>query len=91
DICRTAEPPLVELRPGQRVACHHPENAESLTIPGARESVEITTPKPEPEPAPEPTPEPTPEPEPKTETPSEPKTPESPATPAAAEDDAPKA
>lgn len=32
----------MELRPGQRVACHHPENAESLTIPGARESVEIT-------------------------------------------------
>ncbi|WP_328942415.1 dipeptide ABC transporter ATP-binding protein [Streptomyces sp. NBC_00250] len=42
DLCKTQEPPLVELRPGQRVACHHPENAESLTIPGARESVEIT-------------------------------------------------
>ncbi|MFE5944000.1 ABC transporter ATP-binding protein [Streptomyces sp. NPDC056480] len=46
DVCRTAEPPLVELRPGQRVACHHPENAESLTIPGARESVEIKQPPP---------------------------------------------
>ncbi|MFJ7989334.1 ABC transporter ATP-binding protein [Streptomyces sp. NPDC096351] len=43
DVCRTQEPPLIELRPGQRVACHHPENAESLTIPGARESLEITT------------------------------------------------
>ncbi|MFH0522111.1 ABC transporter ATP-binding protein [Streptomyces sp. M41] len=28
EICRTAEPPLVELRPGQRVACHHPEDFE---------------------------------------------------------------
>ncbi|WP_344011858.1 dipeptide ABC transporter ATP-binding protein [Streptomyces thermospinosisporus] len=27
-ICRTTEPPLLELRPGQRVACHHPENFE---------------------------------------------------------------
>ncbi|MEV6960877.1 dipeptide ABC transporter ATP-binding protein [Streptomyces sp. NPDC051207] len=26
EICRTTEPPLLELRPGQRVACHHPEN-----------------------------------------------------------------
>ncbi|MFF5479369.1 ABC transporter ATP-binding protein [Streptomyces sp. NPDC012935] len=28
EICRTTEPPLLELRPGQRVACHHPENFE---------------------------------------------------------------
>jgi len=27
DICKVVEPPLVELRPGQRVACHFPENA----------------------------------------------------------------
>ncbi|WP_371545671.1 dipeptide ABC transporter ATP-binding protein [Streptomyces sp. NBC_00554] len=27
-ICKTAEPPLIELKPGQQVACHHPENAE---------------------------------------------------------------
>ncbi|MFF7373459.1 ABC transporter ATP-binding protein [Streptomyces tricolor] len=26
EICGTTEPQLVELRPGQRVACHHPEN-----------------------------------------------------------------
>jgi peptide/nickel transport system ATP-binding protein len=28
EICKTTEPQLVELRPGQRVACHHPENFE---------------------------------------------------------------
>ncbi|MFE0328719.1 dipeptide ABC transporter ATP-binding protein [Streptomyces sp. NPDC058960] len=28
EICRTTEPQLVELKPGQRVACHHPENFE---------------------------------------------------------------
>ncbi|MEU1851968.1 dipeptide ABC transporter ATP-binding protein [Streptomyces sp. NPDC019990] len=28
EICRTTEPPLLELKPGQRVACHHPENFE---------------------------------------------------------------
>jgi peptide/nickel transport system ATP-binding protein/oligopeptide transport system ATP-binding protein len=27
DICRTVEPPLAELLPGHRVACHFPENA----------------------------------------------------------------
>jgi oligopeptide/dipeptide ABC transporter ATP-binding protein len=27
EICSTVEPPLRELRPGQRVACHFPENA----------------------------------------------------------------
>ena len=27
EICRTVEPPLRELRPGQRVACHFPENS----------------------------------------------------------------
>ena len=26
-ICKTVEPPLIELKPGQQVACHHPENA----------------------------------------------------------------
>jgi peptide/nickel transport system ATP-binding protein/oligopeptide transport system ATP-binding protein len=26
-VCRTDEPPLAELVPGHRVACHFPENA----------------------------------------------------------------
>ncbi|MEU8538809.1 dipeptide ABC transporter ATP-binding protein [Streptomyces sp. NPDC048717] len=42
EVCKTQEPPLLELRPGQRVACHHPENAEGITIPSARETVEVT-------------------------------------------------
>ncbi|MCL8017209.1 dipeptide ABC transporter ATP-binding protein [Streptomyces sp. AS02] len=28
EVCKSTEPPLLELRPGQRVACHHPENFE---------------------------------------------------------------
>ncbi|MFI8765037.1 dipeptide ABC transporter ATP-binding protein [Streptomyces sp. NPDC053792] len=49
DVCRTQEPPLLELRPGQRVACHHPENADGVTVPEARQSVDVTiTKKPEP-------------------------------------------
>jgi len=47
EICRTTEPQLVELRPGQQVACHHPENFEDqapqdtvlLTI--AKEAAEL--------------------------------------------------
>ncbi|GAA3719739.1 dipeptide ABC transporter ATP-binding protein [Streptomyces tremellae] len=27
EVCRTTEPQLVELAPGHRTACHHPENA----------------------------------------------------------------
>ncbi|MGW2967638.1 ABC transporter ATP-binding protein [Streptomyces mirabilis] len=28
EVCKTTEPPLLELKPGQQVACHHPENFE---------------------------------------------------------------
>jgi peptide/nickel transport system ATP-binding protein/oligopeptide transport system ATP-binding protein len=31
DKCKTVEPPLVELAPGQQVACHFPENAPAST------------------------------------------------------------
>jgi oligopeptide/dipeptide ABC transporter ATP-binding protein len=33
EVCKTDEPPLVELAPGQRVACHFPENQDK--VPGA--------------------------------------------------------
>lgn len=29
EVCATTEPPLVALRTGHQVACHHPENAEN--------------------------------------------------------------
>ena len=29
EVCRRQEPPLAELKPGHRVACHHPENADA--------------------------------------------------------------
>ncbi|WP_435154303.1 ABC transporter ATP-binding protein [Amycolatopsis sacchari] len=38
DVCRTQEPPLAEVSPGRRVACHFPENAagdRELREPGA--------------------------------------------------------
>ncbi|WP_327697842.1 ABC transporter ATP-binding protein [Streptomyces sp. NBC_00459] len=50
EICRTTEPPLLELKPGQQVACHHPENAEdqapqdTVLLSAAREAVELVTP-----------------------------------------------
>ncbi|MFE0643544.1 ABC transporter ATP-binding protein [Streptomyces sp. NPDC058877] len=48
DLCRTQEPALLELRPGQRVACHHPEEQEGVTVPEARRPVDIAlTKKPE--------------------------------------------
>ena len=31
EICKTQEPPLVELAPGHQVACHFPENIDSAT------------------------------------------------------------
>ncbi|WP_406121840.1 ABC transporter ATP-binding protein [Streptomyces sp. NBC_00989] len=47
EICRTAEPQLIELRPGQRVACHHPENfadqapQDTVLLTAAKEAVEL--------------------------------------------------
>jgi len=47
EICRTTEPPLLELKPGQQVACHHPENAadqapqDTVLLSAAREAVEL--------------------------------------------------
>ncbi|MBA3488361.1 MAG: dipeptide ABC transporter ATP-binding protein [Longispora sp.] len=32
EICRTIEPPLIELKPGHRVACHFPENVISSPV-----------------------------------------------------------
>ncbi|WP_424215385.1 ABC transporter ATP-binding protein [Streptomyces sp. BI20] len=31
EVCGTQDPPLLTLKPGHQVACHHPENAEGLT------------------------------------------------------------
>lgn len=47
EICRTTEPQLVELRPGQRVACHHPENfadqapQDTVLLSAAKEASEL--------------------------------------------------
>jgi oligopeptide/dipeptide ABC transporter ATP-binding protein len=32
EICKTDEPPLVDLAPGHRVACHFPENQDKITV-----------------------------------------------------------
>ncbi|TWV30328.1 dipeptide ABC transporter ATP-binding protein [Streptomyces misionensis] len=46
-ICKTTEPPLLELRPGQRVACHHPENfadqapQDTVLLSAAKEASEL--------------------------------------------------
>ncbi|WP_406374587.1 ABC transporter ATP-binding protein [Streptomyces sp. NBC_00647] len=48
-ICKTTEPPLIELKPGQQVACHHPENAadqapqDVVLLSAAREAVELVS------------------------------------------------
>ncbi|MFJ9538609.1 ABC transporter ATP-binding protein [Streptomyces sp. NPDC101225] len=52
EICRTTEPPLLELRPGQQVACHHPENFEdqapqdTVLLTAAKEAAEPVSGKP---------------------------------------------
>jgi len=48
EICGTTEPPLLQLKTGHQVACHHPENAPDQApgeqvLPGAREAVELVT------------------------------------------------
>ena len=49
EICRTTEPPLIELRPGQQVACHHPENFEdqapqdTVLLTAAKEASELVS------------------------------------------------
>ncbi|MFB7528569.1 ABC transporter ATP-binding protein [Streptomyces sp. NPDC056178] len=55
EVCKTQEPPLVALKTGHQVACHHPENAPDQ-VPGetvtaaAREAIEIVaTGQPEPD------------------------------------------
>ncbi|MFJ9207902.1 ABC transporter ATP-binding protein [Streptomyces sp. NPDC102264] len=45
-ICTTVDPPMQMLKPGQQVACHHPENApdqhpEDTVSVAARETVEL--------------------------------------------------
>ncbi|GLV50278.1 hypothetical protein TBS_08530 [Thermobispora bispora] len=40
EVCRTAEPPLAELAPGHRVACHFPEEPPAPARAGGREGQE---------------------------------------------------
>jgi peptide/nickel transport system ATP-binding protein len=46
EICKTQEPPLLALKTGHQVACHHPENAPDQVpadapLPGAAEAVQV--------------------------------------------------
>ncbi|MGW7241060.1 dipeptide ABC transporter ATP-binding protein [Streptomyces sp. NPDC054804] len=47
EICKTTEPKLVELKPGQQVACHHPENfadqapQDTVLLTVAKEAAEL--------------------------------------------------
>nr|BFD82571.1 hypothetical protein StreXyl84_19720 [Streptomyces sp. Xyl84] len=49
EICRTTEPQLKELKPGQRVACHHPENfadqapQDTVLLTAAKEAAELVS------------------------------------------------
>ncbi|MER6073039.1 dipeptide ABC transporter ATP-binding protein [Streptomyces sp. NPDC001817] len=49
EICRSTEPQLLELRPGQRVACHHPENfadqapQDTVLLSAAKEAAELVS------------------------------------------------
>ncbi|MFJ9348834.1 ABC transporter ATP-binding protein [Streptomyces sp. NPDC101237] len=49
EICRTTEPVLVELKPGQQVACHHPEAFEdqapqdTVLLTAAKEAAELVS------------------------------------------------
>nr|WP_260848676.1 dipeptide ABC transporter ATP-binding protein [Streptomyces sp. SLBN-118] len=53
EICKTQEPPLLALKTGHQVACHHPENAEDQApqdvalLSAARDAIEVveSTPK----------------------------------------------
>ncbi|WP_327178128.1 dipeptide ABC transporter ATP-binding protein [Streptomyces sp. NBC_01335] len=50
EACTTVEPPLITLKTGHQVACHHPENAPDqapgeTVLPQAREAIVATTPK----------------------------------------------
>ncbi|OAR23314.1 dipeptide/oligopeptide/nickel ABC transporter ATP-binding protein [Streptomyces sp. ERV7] len=48
EVCKTQEPPLIALKTGHQVACHHPENAPDqapgeAVLPQARETVEVVS------------------------------------------------
>ncbi|WP_446039561.1 ABC transporter ATP-binding protein [Streptomyces sp. SID1121] len=53
EICKTVDPPMQLLKPGQQVACHHPENApdqapqDTVLLSAARDAIELVdvTPK----------------------------------------------
>ncbi|MFE1962021.1 ABC transporter ATP-binding protein [Streptomyces sp. NPDC059479] len=46
EICKTTEPPLIQLAPGHQAACHHPENAadqrpqDTVSV-ASRETIEL--------------------------------------------------
>ncbi|MEV7421791.1 dipeptide ABC transporter ATP-binding protein [Streptomyces sp. NPDC091212] len=49
EVCKTTDPPLIQLAPGHQAACHHPENApdqrpqDTVSV-AARETVELAEP-----------------------------------------------